>query len=61
MPSTFFVAVDNGLGLHYSLKDAEFWIKKYYKKDLMLDYTELLLITMKTLKMSTIFLKKYQN
>ena len=28
IPSTFFIAVDNGLGLHYSLKDAEFWIKK---------------------------------
>jgi hypothetical protein len=28
IPSTFFIAVDNALGLHYSLKDAEFWIKK---------------------------------
>ena len=26
IPSTFFIAVDNALGLHYSLKDAEFWI-----------------------------------
>ena len=28
IPSTFFIAVDNALGLHYSLKDAEFWINK---------------------------------
>ena len=28
VPSTFFIAVDNALGVHYSLKDAEFWIKK---------------------------------
>ena len=32
IPSTFFVAVDNGLGLNYSLKDAEFWIKKISQK-----------------------------
>jgi len=32
IPSTFFVAVDNALGLHYSLKDAEFWIKKILQK-----------------------------
>lgn len=28
IPSTFFIAVKNGLGLSYSLKDAEFWINK---------------------------------
>lgn len=28
IPSTFFIAVDNALGLYYSLRDAEFWIKK---------------------------------
>jgi len=28
IPSTFFVAINNALGLHYSIKDAEFWIKK---------------------------------
>ena len=33
IPSTFFIAVDNGLGLHYSLKDAEFWIKKILQKN----------------------------
>ena len=32
IPSTFFIAVDNALGLHYSLKDAEFWIKKILQK-----------------------------
>ena len=32
IPSTFFIAVDNALGLHYSLKDAEFWIKKISQK-----------------------------
>lgn len=28
IPSTFFIAVNNGLGLSYSLKDASFWINK---------------------------------
>jgi hypothetical protein len=28
VPSVFFVAVNNGRNLNYSLKDAEFWIKK---------------------------------
>ena len=32
IPSTFFIAVDNALGLHYSLKDAEFWIRKILQK-----------------------------
>ena len=32
IPSTFFVAVDNALGLHYSLKNAELWIKKILQK-----------------------------
>ena len=32
IPSTFFIAVDNALGLHYLLKDAEFWIKKILQK-----------------------------
>ena len=30
--STFFIAVNNALGLHYSLKDAEFWINKILQK-----------------------------
>jgi peptidoglycan/xylan/chitin deacetylase (PgdA/CDA1 family) len=34
IPSTFFVAVDNALGLYYSLKDAEFWIRKILQKKL---------------------------
>jgi peptidoglycan/xylan/chitin deacetylase (PgdA/CDA1 family) len=33
IPSTFFIAVDNALGLHYSLKDANFWIKKISQKN----------------------------
>ncbi|MCD6579458.1 hypothetical protein J7L48_08270 [bacterium] len=28
IPSTFFIGVANGLGLSYSLKDAEYWIRK---------------------------------
>lgn len=28
VPSTFFVGVNHGLGLNYSLKNAEYWIKK---------------------------------
>jgi len=34
IPSTFFVAVDNALGLQYSLKDAKFWIRKILQKKL---------------------------
>lgn len=34
IPSTFFIAVANGLGLSYSLKDAEFWVRKILKKKL---------------------------
>jgi len=32
IPSTFFIAVANELGLSYSIKDAEFWIKKILQK-----------------------------
>jgi len=32
IPSTFFIGVANGLGLNYSLKDAEFWIKGIQKE-----------------------------
>jgi len=32
IPSTFFIAVANGLGLSYSLKDAEFWIERILKE-----------------------------
>lgn len=32
VPSTFFVGVNHGLGLCYSLKDAEYWIKKIIEK-----------------------------
>jgi hypothetical protein len=32
IPSTFFIAIANGLGLSYSIKDAEFWIKKTLQK-----------------------------
>lgn len=32
IPSTFFFAVSNGMGLAYSLSDAEFWIKKTISK-----------------------------
>lgn len=28
IPATYFVGIANGMGLSYSLKDAEFWIKK---------------------------------
>ena len=31
IPSTFFVGVNNGKGLSYSLKNAEYWIKKIRK------------------------------
>ena len=33
IPSTFFVGIVNGLGLSYSLKDAEFWIKRIQQAD----------------------------
>ena len=32
IPSTFFIAVANGLGLSYSLKDAKFWIERILKE-----------------------------
>lgn len=32
VPSTFFVGVNNGLGLSYSLEDADYWIKKIREK-----------------------------
>lgn len=28
VPATYFIAVNNGVGLHYSIKQADFWIKK---------------------------------
>lgn len=31
VPSTFFIAVEKGLGLNYSLKDAKFWINEILK------------------------------
>jgi peptidoglycan/xylan/chitin deacetylase (PgdA/CDA1 family) len=32
VPSIFFVGVNNGLGLSYSLKNAEYWVKKIVEK-----------------------------
>ena len=32
VPSTFFLAVNNGKGLSYSVSDAEFWVKRILKK-----------------------------
>ncbi len=32
IPSTFFIGVANGLGLSYSLKDAEFWIRRIQQR-----------------------------
>lgn len=32
IPSTFFIAVANGMGLNYSLRDAEYWIKQMLEK-----------------------------
>ena len=33
VPSTFFIGVNHGLGLNYSLKNAEYWIKKITEEE----------------------------
>ena len=59
--STFFIAVDNALGLHYSLKDAEFWIKKILQNKFDVGLHGIAFDDFKDIKNEYNIFKKYQN